>query len=85
MGKLNETKSHFESLSVSLNEALAKKAAINKHKVQELQDAKNSLTAFGTCFAHNSLDYVAQLNIVHERKSEVIIESVACFSEMKAF
>lgn len=67
---------HFESLSASLNESLAKKAAINKNKTQELQDAKNSLTAVGTCFAHNSLDYVAQLNIVQARKTQVILESV---------
>jgi hypothetical protein len=34
LGKLTEVKSHFDSLSGSLTEALSKKAAINKNKVQ---------------------------------------------------
>lgn len=73
---MNETKNHFESLSNSMAEALAKKASINKNKLHELNDAKNSLTAVGTCFAHNSLDYVAQLNIAHVKKCHFILEAV---------
>jgi hypothetical protein len=34
LGKLSEVKSHFDNLSSSLSEALSKKAAINKNKIQ---------------------------------------------------
>uniref|UniRef100_A0A914EAG8 Uncharacterized protein n=1 Tax=Acrobeloides nanus TaxID=290746 RepID=A0A914EAG8_9BILA len=77
--KVNETKSHFENLASSFSDALSKKASINKNKVQELNDAKNSLTAVGTLFAHTSLDYVAQLNIAHARKCHSILEALAIF------
>lgn len=77
LGKLNEVKLHFENLSSSLTDALSKKAAINKHKTQEIQDATNSLTAVGTCFAHNSLDYVAHLNLTHARKNLIMIDAVS--------
>jgi hypothetical protein len=44
LAKLNESRKMFDNLSSSLSDALAKKAAINKSKAQELQDAKNALT-----------------------------------------
>ncbi|KAI1710014.1 BAR domain of APPL family domain-containing protein [Ditylenchus destructor] len=84
LSKLNETRSQFDSLSSSLSDALAKKASINKNKTQELQDARNSLTAVGTCFAHNSLDYVALMNIAHARKSHVVLESLWAFVKESA-
>uniref|UniRef100_A0A915EIM6 Uncharacterized protein n=1 Tax=Ditylenchus dipsaci TaxID=166011 RepID=A0A915EIM6_9BILA len=79
LAKLNENRKLFDNLSSSLADALAKKAAINKSKTQELNDAKNSLTAVGTCFAHSSLDYVAALNIAHAKKAHVVLESLWTF------
>ncbi len=64
-------------MSTSLDEAVTKKAAINKAKIHELHEAKNSLTAVGTLFAHTSLDHVAQVQIAHSRKSLVILEAVS--------
>lgn len=80
--RINDSKAHFEQMSTSLDEAITKKAAINKSKIHELHEAKNSLTAVGTLFAHTSLDHVAQIQIAHSRKSLVILESVSiiCFT-----
>ncbi|KAK0413686.1 hypothetical protein QR680_006943 [Steinernema hermaphroditum] len=77
--KVNDAKAHFESLSSTLDENLAKKATINRHKTSELLDAKNSLTAVGTCFAHTALDYVAQITIAHAHKNYIILEALWTF------
>ena len=37
------------------------------------------MTAIGTCFSHTSLDYVAQINIVHALKCPVILETLWAF------
>uniref|UniRef100_A0A1I7YMH4 PH domain-containing protein n=1 Tax=Steinernema glaseri TaxID=37863 RepID=A0A1I7YMH4_9BILA len=77
--KVNDAKSHFENLSSTLDENLAKKATISRHKTAELLDAKNSLTAVGTCFAHTALDYVAQITVAHAHKNYVILEALWAF------
>ncbi|TKR88478.1 hypothetical protein L596_012713 [Steinernema carpocapsae] len=77
--KVNDSKAHFESLSSTLDENLAKKATISRHKSAELLDAKNSLTAVGTCFAHTALDYVAQINVAHAHKNYIILEALWAF------
>ncbi|CEF70761.1 Arf GTPase activating protein family and Pleckstrin homology domain and Ankyrin repeat and Pleckstrin homology-like domain and Ankyrin repeat-containing domain-containing protein [Strongyloides ratti] len=74
--KLSETKSQFNSISSNLEEALTKKACIPKQKANELGEAKNSLTAIGTCYAHVSVDYVAQINLIHAKKCYVLIEAI---------
>lgn len=39
----------------------------------------NATLKVGTCFAHQSLDYVAQINIAHARKSHVFLDAVSFF------
>lgn len=76
LAKIFETRSQFESLSNSLDDALARKAATLRSRTSELADARNALTAVGTCFAHTALDYVAQLNIAHAHKDHLIVDAV---------
>lgn len=75
--KVTETHCHFESLSNSLDEALAKRAAVHRARPAEVADARNALTAVGTCFAHTALDYVAQINIAHAHKDHLILDAVS--------
>lgn len=77
MFQINNCKNRFDQMSTSLDEAVTKKAAINKNKIHELHEAKNSLTAIGTLFAHTSLDFVAQIQIAHAKKSFIFLETVS--------
>uniref|UniRef100_A0A8R1U223 GTP-ase activating protein for Arf containing protein n=1 Tax=Onchocerca volvulus TaxID=6282 RepID=A0A8R1U223_ONCVO len=77
--KVTETRCHFESLSNSLDEALAKRAAVHRARSTEIADARNALTAVGTCFAHTALDYVAQINIAHAHKDHIILDALWSF------
>lgn len=79
IAKVSETRSQFESLSNSLDEALARKAAILRSRGSELADARNALTAVGTCFAHTALDYVAQASIAHAHKDHLILDAFWAF------
>lgn len=61
-----------------------RKASICRTRPNEITDAKNALTAVGTCFAHTALDYVAQINIAHAHKDHLILDGVSfmeCFFE----
>lgn len=78
--KVTETHSQFESLSNTLDEALAKRAATHHAKTSEFGEAQNALSALGTCFAFTSLDYVASINIAHARKDHMILEAVSCMN-----
>jgi hypothetical protein len=64
-------------MSNSIQDALSKRASISRNCPQALKEARNSLTAVGTCFAHQSLDYVAQINIAHARKHHVFLDAVS--------
>ncbi|EJW85606.1 GTP-ase activating protein for Arf containing protein [Wuchereria bancrofti] len=77
--KVTETRCHFESLSNSLDEALAKRAAVHRARPMEIADARNALTAVGTCFAHTALDYVAQINIAHAHKDHTVLDALWSF------
>lgn len=77
LAKVSETRSQLESLSTSLDDALARKAAVPRARSAELADAKNALTAVGTCFAHTALDYVAQINITQAHKDHIILDAVS--------
>lgn len=74
---VNESRQRFEQMSSDFDDAITKKASLNKTKTKELHDAKNSLMAIGTLFAHTSLDYVSHIQIAHSRKCYVILESVS--------
>ncbi|VDN02897.1 unnamed protein product [Thelazia callipaeda] len=77
--KVTETRCHFESLSNSLDEALSKRAAVHRARPTEVSDARNALTAIGTCFAHTALDYVAQINIAHVHKDQSVLDALWSF------
>uniref|UniRef100_A0A158R4H7 Arf-GAP with coiled-coil, ANK repeat and PH domain-containing protein 2 n=1 Tax=Syphacia muris TaxID=451379 RepID=A0A158R4H7_9BILA len=79
LAKISETHSQFDGLSNSLDEALAKKAAVLRTRTSDLADARNALTAVGTCFAHTALDYVAQVNIAHAHKAHLILDAFWAF------
>ncbi|CAD5213093.1 unnamed protein product [Bursaphelenchus okinawaensis] len=74
--KLRDSRTQFDNMSQALNDALNKRASISRSCGQQLKEAKNGLTAVGTCFAHTSLDYVAQINIAHSRKHYVLLEAL---------
>lgn len=93
LAKLVTSRTHFDSMSTSLDEALQKNATISRQRPGEIAEYRNELTAVschcpslpllttspiqvGTCFAHTSLDYVAQINLAHARKDHVIIDAV---------
>uniref|UniRef100_A0AC35G6R4 Uncharacterized protein n=1 Tax=Panagrolaimus sp. PS1159 TaxID=55785 RepID=A0AC35G6R4_9BILA len=76
---INESRQRFDQMSSDFDDAITKKASLNKTKVKELHDAKNSLMAIGTLFAHTSLDYVSHIQIAHSRKCHVILESLSTF------
>jgi hypothetical protein len=42
-----------------------------------LARARHELAAVGSCFAHCSLDYAANINIVHARKGFFFLDSVS--------
>uniref|UniRef100_A0A7E4W5T6 Arf-GAP with coiled-coil, ANK repeat and PH domain-containing protein 2 n=1 Tax=Panagrellus redivivus TaxID=6233 RepID=A0A7E4W5T6_PANRE len=77
--KMIEQKQRFEALSASFDDAISKKAGINKAKVKELHDARDSMTAVGTLFAHTTLDYVASIEVVHSKKCHVVLHSLTAF------
>ncbi|CAG9532161.1 unnamed protein product [Cercopithifilaria johnstoni] len=77
--KVTETRCHFESLSNSLDEALSKRAAVHRARPTDIADARNALTAVGTCFAHTALDYVAQINIAHAHKDHTVLNALWSF------
>lgn len=64
MSKTPELRAHFEKVSSSLDSSLAQAAGISRAKESECAEARNELTAVGTCFAHTALDYVFQVQVV---------------------
>ncbi|KRY33937.1 Arf-GAP with coiled-coil, ANK repeat and PH domain-containing protein 2, partial [Trichinella spiralis] len=79
LSKVYEMRSHFQRVSRSLDDALWKNAHVSKLKDHEGSDAKNELTAVGTCFAHTCLDYIFQINLVHASKKHEILEAFLSF------
>jgi Arf-GAP/coiled-coil/ANK repeat/PH domain-containing protein len=74
--KLRDAKNRFDAMSNSISEALAKRASISRKCTNELKEARQALTAVGTCFAHQSLDYVSDINNCHSRKHHVFLDAV---------
>uniref|UniRef100_A0A183IZ47 PH domain-containing protein n=1 Tax=Soboliphyme baturini TaxID=241478 RepID=A0A183IZ47_9BILA len=71
----HDVQNHFVRVNRSLDEALAKSASVSKSKEQECFEAQNELTSVGTCFAHSSLDYIYQMNLMHATKKYKITEA----------
>ncbi|CAD6195841.1 unnamed protein product [Caenorhabditis auriculariae] len=74
--KVTESRAHFDNMSASMDEALAKNAAASRSKPVDAVEGRNALTAVGACFAHTTLDYVAQINIAHAHKDHMIIDAL---------
>ncbi|KAI6242194.1 hypothetical protein M3Y99_00260400 [Aphelenchoides fujianensis] len=76
MSKLRECKGRFDQQSANVTEALARRASTSRNAPVALQDAGNTLSATGKLFACTSLDYVAQINVVHARKHHVLLDAL---------
>ncbi|EYB84539.1 hypothetical protein Y032_0314g2220 [Ancylostoma ceylanicum] len=77
--KVQEARAHFDSMSASMDEALSRNASSTKARPSDAADGRNALTAVGACFAHTTLDYVAQINIAHAQKDHLIIDALWSF------
>ncbi|XP_064642137.1 arf-GAP with coiled-coil, ANK repeat and PH domain-containing protein 2-like isoform X2 [Lineus longissimus] len=66
--KVKESRKHFEKISDDMDQALIKHSSVPKSKLQECEETKNVLTAMRSCFAHTSLDYVFQINVLQSKK-----------------
>ncbi|CAL2032176.1 unnamed protein product [Caenorhabditis brenneri] len=74
--KVAESRAHFENMSQSMDDALVKNAGISRQKPADATEGRNALTAVGTCFAHTTLDYVANINIAHAHKDHMILDAL---------
>ncbi|XGW09117.1 hypothetical protein V3C99_011433 [Haemonchus contortus] len=77
--KVQEARVHFDSMSNSMDEALSRNAASTRARPSDAADGRNALTAVGACFAHTTMDYVAQINIAHAQKDHLIVEALWSF------
>uniref|UniRef100_A0A158P7G0 PH domain-containing protein n=1 Tax=Angiostrongylus cantonensis TaxID=6313 RepID=A0A158P7G0_ANGCA len=77
--RVQEARAHFDSMSTSMDEALSRNAASTRTRPSDAVEGRNALTAVGACFAHTTLDYVAQINIVHALKDHLIIDALWSF------
>ncbi|PAV62480.1 hypothetical protein WR25_08593 [Diploscapter pachys] len=73
-------------MSANMDEALMKNASGSRAKPGDAVEGRNALTAVGACFAHTTLDYVAQINIAHSHKDYQILDALWSFvRETSAF
>ncbi|XP_071109531.1 arf-GAP with coiled-coil, ANK repeat and PH domain-containing protein 2-like isoform X2 [Haliotis cracherodii] len=77
--KAKETKKHFEKISDDMDNALLRNAQALKSKPQECEESHNTLTAMRSCFAHTSLDYVFQINVLHSKKRFEVLDTMLSF------
>ncbi|KAK5973467.1 hypothetical protein GCK32_008792, partial [Trichostrongylus colubriformis] len=77
--KVHEARVHFDSMSNSMDEALSRNAASTKARPSDAVDGRNALTAVGACFAHTTMDYVAQINIAHAQRDHLVVEALWSF------
>ncbi|KAH9513507.1 Chitin synthase, class 2 [Bulinus truncatus] len=74
--KVKETKKLFEKISDDMDAAFTRNSQAPKTKPQECEEAHNTLTAMRSCFAHTSLDYVFQVNVLNSKKRFDILDTV---------
>ncbi|XP_041377230.1 arf-GAP with coiled-coil, ANK repeat and PH domain-containing protein 2-like isoform X2 [Gigantopelta aegis] len=77
--KVKEMKKHFEKISDDMDGALIRNSQAPRTKTQECEEAHNVLTAMKSCFAHTSLDYVFQLNVLHSKKKFEVLDTMLSF------
>ncbi|CAG2254980.1 ACAP [Mytilus edulis] len=74
--KVKDSRKDFEKISDDLDSALNRNSNVPRTKVQECEEAKNILTSKRSGFAHASLDYVFQINVLHSKKRFDVLETV---------
>ncbi|CAL1530470.1 unnamed protein product [Lymnaea stagnalis] len=77
--KVKETKKLFEKISDDMDAAFIRNSQAAKSKPQECEEAHNTLTAMRSCFAHTSLDYVFQVNVLNSKKRFDILDTMLSF------
>eukprot|EP00106_Octopus_bimaculoides_P014605 XP_014782047.1 PREDICTED: arf-GAP with coiled-coil, ANK repeat and PH domain-containing protein 2-like [Octopus bimaculoides] len=77
--KVKEAKKYFEKISDEMDNALIKNSNALRSKPQECEDATNGLIAMSSAFAHNSLDYVYQINVLRLKKRFDVLETMLSF------
>uniref|UniRef100_A0A2C9KZY6 Arf-GAP with coiled-coil, ANK repeat and PH domain-containing protein 2 n=1 Tax=Biomphalaria glabrata TaxID=6526 RepID=A0A2C9KZY6_BIOGL len=77
--KVKETKKLFEKISDDMDAAYIRNSQAPKSKPQECEEANNTLTAMRSCFAHTSLDYVFQVNVLNSKKRFDILDTMLSF------
>lgn len=77
--KVKETRKHFEKISDDMDNAYIKNAQALKSKPQECEEAANVITAMKSCFAHTSLDYVFQINLLHSKKRNDVLHTMLSY------
>uniref|UniRef100_A0A671SX42 Arf-GAP with coiled-coil, ANK repeat and PH domain-containing protein n=1 Tax=Sinocyclocheilus anshuiensis TaxID=1608454 RepID=A0A671SX42_9TELE len=64
--KFKEAKKQFDKVSEEKEAALSKNAQAPRNKQHEVEEATSILIATRKCFRHIVLDYVLQINVLHE-------------------
>lgn len=77
--KMKEAKKHFEKISDDLDSAHVRNSQAPRAKPQECEEAVNVLTATKSAFAHTSLDYVFQVNVLHSKKRFEVLDTMLSF------
>nr|KAG5696285.1 hypothetical protein BaRGS_027895 [Batillaria attramentaria] len=77
--KMKDAKKHFEKISDDLDSALVRNSQAPRAKPQECEEALNVLTAMKSAFAHTSLDYVFQVNVLHSKKRFEVLDTMLSF------
>ncbi|XP_060603418.1 arf-GAP with coiled-coil, ANK repeat and PH domain-containing protein 2-like isoform X2 [Ruditapes philippinarum] len=82
--KVKDTRKHFEKISDDLDNAISRNSSALRSKPQECEDACNLMMANRSCFAHTSLDYVYQINILQSKKRFDVLETMLSFMHAQA-
>ncbi|XP_053378624.1 arf-GAP with coiled-coil, ANK repeat and PH domain-containing protein 2-like [Mercenaria mercenaria] len=82
--KVKDTRKHFEKISDDLDNALSRNSSALRSKPQDCEDAYNLMMANKSCFAHTSLDYVYQINILQSKKRFDVLETMLSFMHAQA-
>ncbi|XP_055958090.1 arf-GAP with coiled-coil, ANK repeat and PH domain-containing protein 2 isoform X2 [Patella vulgata] len=77
--KVKEARKHFEKISDDMDNALIRNASAQRSKQPECEEAYNVLTAMKSCFAHTSLDYVFQINVLQSKKRFEVLGTMLSF------
>ncbi|XP_052821370.1 arf-GAP with coiled-coil, ANK repeat and PH domain-containing protein 2-like isoform X2 [Mya arenaria] len=82
--KVKDTRKHFEKISDDMDSACSRNSQAPRSKPQECEDAHNLMMANKSCFAHTSLDYVYQINILQSKKKFDVLETMLSFMHAQA-